>query len=74
MIIMDCITFSGTNRDAEDDSSEMSATIESSRDSERVNCVDEESQEQLSKSSGDTQCMFYDGAHFLLIVKIYLFF
>ncbi|XP_055324553.1 uncharacterized protein LOC129579058 isoform X1 [Sitodiplosis mosellana] len=43
-----------TNRDAEeeDDSSEISAALESSRDSERVNCVDEESQEQSSKSSG----------------------
>lgn len=49
----------------------MSATIESSRDSERVNCVDEESQGQSSKSSGDTQCMFIDyvGAQFWLIVK-----
>lgn len=65
---------SGTNRDAEEnDSNEISAAIESSRDSERVNCVDEESQEQSSKSSGDTQCMLindYDGALFWLIKQI----
>lgn len=38
----------------------MSAAIESSRDSDnQINCVDEESQEKTTKSSGDTQCSMF---------------
>lgn len=48
-----------TNGNTDDESSEMSAAIESSRDSGRINCVDEESQDQSSKSSGDTQCNLF---------------
>lgn len=59
---MNCFNFnfSGTIVDADDVSSGMSAAIESSRDSDnQINCVDEESQEKTTKSSGDTQCSMF---------------